>query len=264
MIGSSCWTPKKGRANGDGKSLSKSSTVVSSVSRPDLARARHGVSLRLVHVRCTSDGCRLAAPPKSAEWLGQRIVVENVSGAAGTIALGRLARAAADGYTICIGDWATNVASGAIYPLQFDLLKDFEGVSLLTRSPQLILSKKANLLELINWLKANPDKAAAGIAGGALTTFRPSCFRNLLAPVFSSFPIAPVPPPCRTSWQAKSMLNLTAHLPRSRRCVPGAYHRRVDRRYSGHKANCGFMRRTNDVCRRAESSRHLSEPAFPG
>src|ERR1700754_3257372 len=58
--------------------------------------------------------------------LGQPIVVENTTGAGGTIGVGRVARASPDGYTIGIGQWGTNVASGAIYPLQFDLLKDFE------------------------------------------------------------------------------------------------------------------------------------------
>ena len=125
--------------------------------------------------------------------LGQRIVAENVSGAAGTIALGRVARAAADGYTICIGDWASNVASGAIYRLQFDLLKDFEPISLIGGSSQLILSKKAipatNLLELISWLKANPDKATAGIAGVGGADHVPAIlFQNLTGTRFRFIP----------------------------------------------------------------------------
>lgn len=101
--------------------------------------------------------------------LGQTIVVENTTGAGGTIGVGRVARAAADGYTIGIGQWGTNVASGAIYPLQFDLVKDFEPVGLISTQPFLIVSKKDvpanNLKELIAWLKANEGKTSQGNSG---------------------------------------------------------------------------------------------------
>src|SRR5262245_50453858 len=85
--------------------------------------------------------------------LGQTIVVENTTGAGGTIGVGRVARSAPDGYTLGIGQWGTNVASGAIYPLQFDLVNDFEPVGLIATQPFLIVSKKdvpaADLKELI-------------------------------------------------------------------------------------------------------------------
>jgi tripartite-type tricarboxylate transporter receptor subunit TctC len=101
--------------------------------------------------------------------LGQSILVENVTGASGSIGTGRVARAAADGYTISIGDWSTHVINGAIYPLTYDLLQDFEPVGLLPSSPQTILSKNAvpakDLKELIGWLKANQDKLSWGTAG---------------------------------------------------------------------------------------------------
>src|SRR2546422_11172925 len=58
--------------------------------------------------------------------LGQTIVVENVVGASGTLGVGRVARAAPDGYTLSIGHWGTHVINGAVYPLQYDLLKDLE------------------------------------------------------------------------------------------------------------------------------------------
>src|SRR6187549_2001461 len=74
--------------------------------------------------------------------LGQPIIVENVTGAGGSIGVGRVARSAPDGYTIGIGQWGTNVASGAIYPLQFDLLKDFEPIALIATQPFLIVAKK--------------------------------------------------------------------------------------------------------------------------
>jgi tripartite-type tricarboxylate transporter receptor subunit TctC len=101
--------------------------------------------------------------------LGQPIIVENTTGAGGTIGVGRVARAAPDGYTIGIGQWGTNVASGAIYPLQYDLIKDFEPVALIATQPFLIVAKKSvpanNLVELIAWLKANANKASQGNSG---------------------------------------------------------------------------------------------------
>src|SRR5262249_61954018 len=98
--------------------------------------------------------------------LGQGFIIENVTGAAGSIGVGRVARAVPDGYTLSIGILGTHVLNGALYPLQYDVLKDFEPVALLASNPQLIVSKNAvpakNLQELIAWLKASPDKASAG------------------------------------------------------------------------------------------------------
>jgi tripartite-type tricarboxylate transporter receptor subunit TctC len=99
--------------------------------------------------------------------LGQPIIIENVGGADGSIAVGRAARAAPDGYTISIGNVATHVLNGAAYSLSYDLLNDFEAISLLTGAPAFIDAKKGlpakDLKELIAWLKANPDKASAGV-----------------------------------------------------------------------------------------------------
>jgi tripartite-type tricarboxylate transporter receptor subunit TctC len=101
--------------------------------------------------------------------LGQPIILENVSGAAGSLGVGRVARAAADGYTISLGNISSHVLNGAIYALPFDALTDFEPVALLASNPQLIISKNAlpasDLKGLIAWLKANPDKASAGTGG---------------------------------------------------------------------------------------------------
>jgi tripartite-type tricarboxylate transporter receptor subunit TctC len=101
--------------------------------------------------------------------LGQPVVVENTAGAAGTIGVTRAERAAPDGYTVLWGMWGTNVANGAIYPLDFDLLNDFEPVGLVATQPFLIDARKTmpgnNLNELIAWLKANPDKATMGTSG---------------------------------------------------------------------------------------------------
>src|SRR5215467_14598852 len=101
--------------------------------------------------------------------LGQPILIENVAGAAGSIGVGRVARATPDGYTISIGHWSTHVVNGAIYQLPYDVLNDFEPVSLIAANAQLAVVRKSlpvnNLKGLIDWLKANPDKASQGTAG---------------------------------------------------------------------------------------------------
>ena len=107
--------------------------------------------------------------------LGQPVVIENVGGAGGSIAVGRVARAQPDGYTIDIGQWDTHVGS-IIYKLNYDLQKDFDPIGLLSVNPQLMLAKKNlpanNLKELVAWMKANPGKitfvnqnAAAQVTG---------------------------------------------------------------------------------------------------
>src|SRR4029079_2506432 len=107
--------------------------------------------------------------------LGQTVVIENVGGGGGSIAVGRVARAAPDGYTIDIGQWDTHVGS-IIYKLNYDLQKDFDPIGLLSVNPQLMVAKKnlpANSLkELVAWMKANPGKitfvnqnAAAQVTG---------------------------------------------------------------------------------------------------
>ncbi len=77
-----------------------------------------------------------------SQVLGQNIAVENVTGAGGTIGEGRVARATPDGYTIGIGQWGTNVANGAIYPLTYDLMNDFEPVGLVATQPFLIVARQ--------------------------------------------------------------------------------------------------------------------------
>jgi tripartite-type tricarboxylate transporter receptor subunit TctC len=106
-------------------------------------------------------------------FLGQTVVVENVTGAGGSIGVGRVARAAPDGYTQSIGHWGTHVVNGAYYNLPFDLLKDLAPVAQIATNPQLVLSKISvpakNMKELAPWLKANQDKVqfATGGVGGA-------------------------------------------------------------------------------------------------
>jgi tripartite-type tricarboxylate transporter receptor subunit TctC len=102
--------------------------------------------------------------------LGQAVIVENVTGAAGTVGVGRVARATPDGYTLSIGPGlSTHVINAAIYDFQYDVVKDFEPVALLSLIPQMIVAKKAmpadDLKGLISWLKANPDTALQGTSG---------------------------------------------------------------------------------------------------
>jgi tripartite-type tricarboxylate transporter receptor subunit TctC len=101
--------------------------------------------------------------------LGQPVLIENVTGAAGSIGAGRAVRAAADGYTVSFGNWNTHVINGAIYQLPYDLLKDLLPVARLSSNPYILVARKdlpaKNLKELIAWLKANPDKATEGTAG---------------------------------------------------------------------------------------------------
>ena len=101
--------------------------------------------------------------------LGQPIVIENVTGAGSTIGVAHAAQAAPDGYTLSLGNWTSFVGSGALYRTSYDLLKDFEPVSLLTFAPMLIVGKNAlpvnDAKALIAWLKANPDTASAATVG---------------------------------------------------------------------------------------------------
>jgi len=103
--------------------------------------------------------------------LSQPVLVENVAGAGGSIGVAKVARAPADGYTLSIGQWTSHVGSGAIYPVSYDLLKDFAPVALIATAPQWIVAKKTfpanDLKELLAWLKANPDKGSAGTYGAA-------------------------------------------------------------------------------------------------
>src|SRR5262245_52020608 len=71
---------------------------------------------------------RILADHMSAQ-LGQPIVIENVTGAGGSIGVSRAARAAPDGYTLSIGNWLSHVGASAVYPVQYDVLKDFAPVS---------------------------------------------------------------------------------------------------------------------------------------
>jgi tripartite-type tricarboxylate transporter receptor subunit TctC len=119
-----------------------------------------------------------------AASLGQPVVVENMSGANGSIAVGRVARAAPDGYTLCLGLWNTHVSNGALYSLQYDVVNDFEPISLVASFSSMVAARKSlpasDLKEFIEWLKANPNGASQGSAGaGSLGHIGGVYFQNV-------------------------------------------------------------------------------------
>jgi tripartite-type tricarboxylate transporter receptor subunit TctC len=101
--------------------------------------------------------------------LGETILIENVTGAGGSLGVGRTVRSPPDGYTIGFGHLGTNVANGAIYKLGYDLIADLEPVVLLPSNPMIIVSKNAipakSLKELLAWLKSRSAPPTAGTAG---------------------------------------------------------------------------------------------------
>jgi tripartite-type tricarboxylate transporter receptor subunit TctC len=130
--------------------------------------------------------------------LGQSVIVENLGGAAGSIAVGRVARAAPDGYTVVLGNLGTHVFNGAIYPLGYDLVNDFEAVALLPSNNQLIIASNAtpanNLQELIAWVKSNSDKVTCGTAGpGSPSHIAAAYFQNTIGARFQLVPYRGTP-----------------------------------------------------------------------
>ncbi len=125
--------------------------------------------------------------------LGQPVIIENVTGAAGNIGLGRVARAAPDGYTIGIGLTSTHVFNGAIYSLPFDVVGDFDPIALVATNPQIIVSKNdvpaEDLRGLIAWLKAHPDTATmATIGPGSPAHIAGLLFQNITGTRFQFVP----------------------------------------------------------------------------
>ena len=115
--------------------------------------------------------------------LGQAVIVENVAGGSGNIGVGRVARASPDGYTLSLGNNGSHVLNQALYRLNYDLLKDFAPVALLTSNAEIIVTRKtmpaSNLAELIAWFKANSGKASVGSAG-AVALVSTTHFQNLI------------------------------------------------------------------------------------
>jgi tripartite-type tricarboxylate transporter receptor subunit TctC len=117
--------------------------------------------------------------------LGQTILVENVTGAGGTLGVARAVRSAPDGYTLSIGHLGTHVINGAIYPLTFDLVNDLDPVAMVASNPMMIVSKNdvpaKNLKELIAWIKSKDGNVSAGTAGvGSGSHFSGVYFEQLI------------------------------------------------------------------------------------
>ena len=101
--------------------------------------------------------------------LGQSVIIENLTGAAGTIGSTHVARSAPDGYTLILGHWQTHVVNGATFTLPFDVVDDFSPISLVADCPMWLVGRSSlaaqNLQELIAWMKESPGKATVGIGG---------------------------------------------------------------------------------------------------
>src|ERR1700738_3928663 len=115
--------------------------------------------------------------------LGQPVIVENLTGASGSIGTAHVARALPDGYTLCFGGVGTHVIDGAVLDLAYDVVKDFQPISLIATAQLLIVARKTmpadDLKGLIGWLKANPGKATQGTGGpGSLTNAVGISFRR--------------------------------------------------------------------------------------
>jgi tripartite-type tricarboxylate transporter receptor subunit TctC len=129
--------------------------------------------------------------------LGQPIIIENVSGADGSIGVGRTARAKPDGYTIDLGFTGSHVLNAAFYSLPYDVLNDFAPISLLSAYSLVLFARETmqakNLSELIAWLKANPNKASAGVTSAGFRLIN-AFFQNQTGTQFNLVPYRGTPP----------------------------------------------------------------------
>jgi tripartite-type tricarboxylate transporter receptor subunit TctC len=173
---------------------------------------------------------RIVAQGMSAS-LGQPVIIENVTGASGAIGVGRVARAAPDGYTLSYAAFATHVVSAATMTLPYDVIADFEPVALISATPWLIAAKKdlpANDLKgLVAWLKANPDKASLGTAGvGSPSHTGAVLLQNTTGTRFQLVPYrgtAPVIPDLVSGQIDMSILDPVTCLPQFRAGAPGLH-----------------------------------------
>ena len=125
--------------------------------------------------------------------LGQSVIIENISGAGGSIGVGHVARAAPDGYTLSIGHVQTHVLNAATMNLDYDVVNDFAPVSLIADTPIWIISRKSlpadDINGLIAWLKATDGKATAGTVGvGGPTDIAGLIFQKQTGTKFQNVP----------------------------------------------------------------------------
>jgi tripartite-type tricarboxylate transporter receptor subunit TctC len=125
--------------------------------------------------------------------LGQPILVDNTTGAGGSIGVAKVVRAAPDGHMVSIGHWGTHVVNGAYYTLPYSLLTDLEPVAMIATNPQIIISKvavpAANLKELIAWSNANAGKVLMGTGGvGGASHMAAIYFQNMIGGKFNYVP----------------------------------------------------------------------------
>jgi tripartite-type tricarboxylate transporter receptor subunit TctC len=101
--------------------------------------------------------------------LRQAMIIENNGTAGGTIAYGRGARAAPDGYTLSLGQNMSHVLSGAVYTLSYSVQRDFEPISLISSDPLLFVARSSlpanDLNEFVRWLKANAGRQGIAVIG---------------------------------------------------------------------------------------------------
>jgi len=125
--------------------------------------------------------------------LGQPLLVDNTTGAGGSIGVAKVVRSAPDGYMLSIGHWGTHVVNGAYYSLPYNLLTDLEPVAMIASNPQVIVSKLAvpakNLKELIGWISANQGKVLVGLGGvGSASHMSAIYFQNSIGAKFQYVP----------------------------------------------------------------------------
>ena len=125
--------------------------------------------------------------------LGQSVIVDNTTGAGGSIAVAKVVRAAPDGYTVGIGHWGTHVVNGAYYSLPYSLLTDLEPVAMIASNPQVIVSKAAvpakDLKELIAWITAYQGTLLMGLGGvGSASHMGAIYFQNMIGARFQYVP----------------------------------------------------------------------------
>jgi tripartite-type tricarboxylate transporter receptor subunit TctC len=117
--------------------------------------------------------------------LGQTVIIENTTGAGGTIAVARVARSAPDGYTVGIGQNGSHVVTAITYQrLPYDLLNDLQPLALLTDAPFFLAARKTfpadDLKGLIAWMKANPGQTIFANGGnGSITHISGLLFMEL-------------------------------------------------------------------------------------